>query len=147
MLCFHWQITQEMCTVSMRGAYCHTLPTTSRTGAGSTGFISIVPPAKLFNPPYCPFYLVFLLLVPIQLLPRYDCAVELKQLFPIVVYCWQFSSVFPKKKKTFCCCLASVKVGVCVCGRKGCYVCVCHESRVCAVVSSVFWWLQCVSLI
>lgn len=145
MLCFHWQITQEMCTVSMRGAYCHTLPTTSRTGAGSTGFISIVPPAKLFNPPYCPFYLVFLLLVPIQLLPRYDCAVELKQLFPIVVYCWQFSSVFPKKKNILL--LPGQCKGRSVCVGEKVVMCVCHESRVCAVVSSVFWWLQCVSLI
>lgn len=59
MLCFHWQMTQEMATAIMRGAYCNTLPTTSQTGAGSTGFISIVPLAKLFNPPYCSSYLVF----------------------------------------------------------------------------------------
>lgn len=126
MHCFHWQMTQEMATASMRGAYCNTLPTTSQTGAGSTGFISIVPPAKLFNPPYCPFYLVFCCLVPIQLLPRYYCVVELKQLFPAVVYHWQLLVCF----QNFCCCLVSGKKGVCLWWKV--------QSR------QSFWWLQCV---
>lgn len=50
---------QKMSIASIRESYCNTLPISSQTKAGSSGFISIVPPAKLFNPPYCPFYLVF----------------------------------------------------------------------------------------
>lgn len=110
MFCFQWQMMQEMSTASTRGAYCNTLPTTSQTGARSTGFISIVPPAKLFNPPYCPF--LFNLLVSIQPLPRYYCVVELNQLFPVVAYCWQCP------ENVFCFCLVNVKVGVCV-GERG----------------------------
>lgn len=48
-----------MTTASMTGAYYNTLVTTSQTGTGTAGSTAIVPAAKLFNPPYCPFYFVF----------------------------------------------------------------------------------------
>lgn len=109
MLWIYWQMMRKMATarsgeagglgvvvvglLGMGGVYCNTLPTTSQTGAGSSP-LSLLQSYLILH--IVLFLFHFLLLVSIQLLPRYYCVVELKQFILPVVYCWHLQYLSKK---------------------------------------------------